>query len=74
MIVDIEKIAEDEESVCYKSVCGDQPTNLFLVTKADLSVSPIVVGDSQSMAGALAKLRRSVKTGDFPAVLTLATG
>jgi hypothetical protein len=74
MIVDIEKIAEDEKTVCYKSVCGDQPTNLFLVTKADLSVSPIVMGDSQSMAGALAKLRRSVKTGDFPAVLTLATG
>ena len=57
MIVDIEKIAEDKESVC-----GDQPTNLFLVTKTNLSVSPIVVGDSQTIAGALAKLRRSVKS------------
>ena len=38
MIVDIEKIAEDEKTVCYKSVCGDQPTNLFLVTKADLTL------------------------------------
>jgi len=74
MIVDIEKIAEDSENVCYKSAHGNQPSNLFLVTKADLSVSAIVVGDSQTMAGALAKLRRSVKTGNFPANLTLATG
>lgn len=74
MIVAIVKIAEDSQSVCYKSVCGDQPTNLFLVTKDDLSVSPIVVGDSESMAGALAKLRRTIKAGDFPALLTLATG
>ena len=74
MIVDIEKIAEDKESVCYKSVCGDQPTNLFLVTKNNLSVSPIVVGDSQTIAGALAKLRRSVKSDYFPIMLTLAIG
>ena len=74
MIVDIEKIAEDKESVCYKSVCGDQSVNLFLVTKADLSISPIVVGDSQTMAGVLAKLRRCVKSENFPIMLTLATG
>lgn len=74
MIVDIEKIAEDDNNACYKSASGDKPANLFLVSKQDLKVLPIVVGDSQTMAGALAKLRRAVRTGNLPKLLTLATG
>lgn len=74
MIVDIEKIAEDHDNACYKGVCGDKPANLFLVSKSDLTVQPIIVGDSRSMAGTLAKLRRTVKVGELPKLLTLATG
>lgn len=71
MIVDIEMIAEDEKNVCYKSVFSYSP-NLFLVSKSDRTVVPIVVGDRQSMAVALAKLKRSTNTGELPRLLTLA--
>lgn len=74
MIVDITKIAEDERSVCYSSKSSANSANLFLVAKADFSVEAIIVGDEQTMAGAFAKLRRSVKSGDFPDFLTLSTG
>lgn len=74
MIVDIEKIAEDDRYICYKGVCGDNPINLFLVSKSDFAVTPIVTGHAQSVAGALAKLTRVVKGGEFPRLITLATG
>lgn len=74
MIVDIEKIAEDKENACYKAVRADVPVNLFLVSKVDMTVLPIIVGDIQAMAGASAKLRRVVNAGDLPARLALATG
>ena len=74
MIIDIQKIAEDEKSVCYSSKASANPTNVFLVSKIDCSVATIIVGDELTMAGAFAKIRRSVKSGDFPNILTLSTG
>lgn len=74
MIVDITKIAEDETNVCYSSKSGTSSANLFLVAKADCSVATIIVGDELTMAGVFSKIRRSVKSGDFPDVLSLSTG
>lgn len=74
MIIDVKKIAEDKESVCYQSKSGSRPANLFLVARDDLTINAIVVGDEQTMAGVFAKLRRSLKTGEFPDFLSLATG
>lgn len=74
MIVDITKIAEDEKSICYSSKGSSNKANLFIVVKSDCSVATIIVGDEHTMAGAFAKLRRSVKLGDFPDFLTLSTG
>lgn len=74
MIVDIQKVGEDGDSICYRSVREKSGANVFLVNKLDASVAIIVSGDAESGAGVLAKIRRTVKLNDFPKKMLLVTG
>lgn len=74
MIVDIEKVGEDEKRVCYAARRDDHAANVFVVEKVDGSVSLLIGGDPQSAGGAEFKIKKSVRAGTYPDQLQLATG
>ena len=65
MIVDIEKIAEDDDLVCYRGLPRNGQASVFILKKSNMSVTAVVCGDADSCAGAIAKVRRTASPGNF---------